>query len=271
MGLLALVLAAAPAAAARRPAPRVPPKPAELRFPDTVTDETVRDLLAAGRVELKPTDDPESWKRWGRADPWTQEVAMRAVLWALANSRPTVALSAAILAIARVESGFNPWSQNPSSTACGIFQFVKATWAEYQPVRETCLDPHVNAWAGVRHLTSIYEQFVKPIMPPPSDLPDERLRTEFVYRMLYAYHYHGIASPYAPMGGSLDSQLPADGSVQVLNSFYDLMKKAVFKAPLMPRLVMARSSKRGEAAATTPVKKRAPGRSRSRRQLLQRS
>lgn len=271
MGLLALVLATSPAAAARRPAARAPAKPVELRFPDTVTDETVRDLLAAGRVELKPTDDPDSWKRWGRADPYTQEMTMRAVLWALANSRPPVVLGAAILAIARVESGFNPWSQNPSSTACGIFQFVKATWAIYQPVQETCLDPHVNAWAGVRHLTGIYEQFVKPIMPSPAELPDEALRTEFVYRMLYAYHYHGTASPYAPMGGSLDSQEPADSAVPVLRSFYDLMKKAVFKAPLMPRLVMARSSKRGEVAPTTRVKKGAPVRARSRRQLLQRS
>lgn len=134
-----LVLLAVPAGAAR-PVPqarRSPstaalldrPAPGEPTFPRKVTDDLLRKLNDVGRVEFwsgKWEDD--TWRRWGRATRAHQEMALRAVAEALAIARPPISLSAAILAIARVESGFNPYSQNPTSTACGIFQFIKATW-----------------------------------------------------------------------------------------------------------------------------------------------
>ena len=54
------------------------------------------------------------------------EGLVSAVVDALSKARLPIDLSAMILAIARVESGFNPFSENPASTACGIFQFVEA-------------------------------------------------------------------------------------------------------------------------------------------------
>ena len=87
-------------------------------------------------------------QNWGCAVPEDQDLSVRAIADALAKARLPIDLSAMILAIARVESGFNPFSEHPVSTACGLFQFVEGTWEAYQPTRDTCFDPYVNAWAG---------------------------------------------------------------------------------------------------------------------------
>jgi hypothetical protein len=67
---------------------------------------------------------------------------------------------AMLLAIAEVESGFNPDAQPmrkrggrsvPISSAKGIFQFIDDTGARYGLTRRTAFDPWANIVAGVRH------------------------------------------------------------------------------------------------------------------------
>ena len=240
--LLFVLLVALPSFTHARPAPRPP----DLRFPARVGDAVVRDLIAAGRVGVKDElPDPALSRRWGGADVARQEIALRAVLEALARTRPSLDVSAAILAIARVESGFNPDSQNPGSTACGIFQFVAGTWENYNPTREACFEPGPNAQAGVKHLTNIHETYVREALPPRAELPDEEQRLEHTYRLLYAYHYHGSASAFAPQGGSVDAQLVAEAGLPHLRRFFSILRRAVYvPRPVRRRPVVRAASKR---------------------------
>src|SRR5262245_58669433 len=170
--LLALGVGPAHAAKQRPPAPAPPPPPV-LRFPDTVSDTLLTELAQAGRVNRAQSPVPEEWNRWGCAAPEAQEMSVRAIAGALAQARLPIDLSAMVLAIARVESGFNPFSEHPISTACGLFQFVEGTWEVYQPSRETCFDPYVNAWAGVQHLSTLDHARLRDARKLLQVVPDE--------------------------------------------------------------------------------------------------
>ncbi len=238
-------------AAKRRKQPAPPPPPPVLRFPDAVSDRLLSDLAQAGRVTATLPPDPEEWQRWGRAVQDDQDLAVRAITDALAKARLPIDLSAMILAIARVESGFNPFSQHPVSTACGLFQFVEGTWQAYAPTRDTCLDPYVNAWAGVQHLSTLDAGRLRDARKLLQGVPDEVQRTEYLYRLLYAYHYHGSRSLHAALGGSLTAQQAADGGVPYLKRYYSILKKATYvpppKAPKAPTVRGARAKPRPQA------------------------
>src|SRR5262249_46609656 len=197
------VACAAGSAGAAKRNPTAPAPPPVLRFPDTVSDGLVHDLAQAGRVTADLPPDPEQWKRWGRAAPDDQDLAVRAVVDALSKARPPIELSAMILAIARVESGFNPFSENPTSTACGIFQFVEGTWQSYAATPARCFDPDVTSWAGRRQLAKLDMIRLGDPRRLLQGVPDEVQRIEYLYRLLYAYHYHGVRSVFASIGGSL--------------------------------------------------------------------
>jgi hypothetical protein len=80
----------------------------EARFPATVSDATLGEFLRVGRVEAAIPRDADAWLRWGGAPVEHQASAVRAVVDALSTARPRISLAAAILTIARVESGWNP-------------------------------------------------------------------------------------------------------------------------------------------------------------------
>lgn len=227
VGLIATLLAAvsvpAPVWAVR--------KPADLRFPASLSEQVLHELLDVGRVDSRTTQDPEAWRRWGQVAPEGQESAMRAVIDALTGARPPLSVAASILAIARVESGWNPYSQNPTSTACGLFQFIKATWQLYSDNRESCFDPGVNAWAGVKHITMLYESHVQERIAPLALVTTEMERVEWTYRMLYAYHYHGEGSPLAPAGGAMVAQSAAENGLPQLQDFFSILKRATYVPP----------------------------------------
>src|SRR5262245_29107241 len=82
--------------------------PGEPRFPPTVSDRVLQDLLRVGSVEATFPREADDWLRWGAAPLEHQASAMRAVVDALSATRPPIGVAAAILAIARVESGSNP-------------------------------------------------------------------------------------------------------------------------------------------------------------------
>ena len=235
----------------RRP-PAAPAPPPVLRFPGTVSDTLLSDLTEAGHVNAELPPDPEQWKRWGRAAPDDQVLAVRAICDALAHARLPIDLSAMVLAIARVESGFNPFSENPGSTACGIFQFVEATWEMYIPSRDACFDPYVNAWAGVRHLSRLDSGVLRDARKLLQGVPDELQRTEYLYRLLYAYHYHGPRSLYAAIGGSMTAQQAADAGVPYLKRYYSILKKATYVPPPPPR--RTKRAPRGKAGGHRPTR-----------------
>ena len=259
--MLVAVLGSGVAHAAKvRKAPAGPPPPPPiLRFPDNVSESLLGDLMQASRVNVELPTEPDSWQRWGRAAPDDQDLAVRAIADALAKARVPIDLSAMILAIARVESGFNPFSQHPVSTACGLFQFVEATWQAYQPTRDTCFDPYVNAWAGVRHLSMLEQRRLREARALLSGVPDELQRTEYLYRLLYAYHFHGPRSVYAAVGGSPTAQDAADSGVPYLRRYYSILKKATYVPPPTPAVRRARAPQRARSAPRPRASRRARG------------
>jgi len=253
-GTLVGVLGSGVAHAAKvRKAPAGPPPPPPvLRFPDNVSESLLGDLMQASRVNVELPTEPDSWQRWGRAAPDDQDLAVRPIADALAKARVPIDLSAMILAIARVESGFNPFSQHPVSTACGLFQFIEATWQAYQPTRDTCFDPYVNAWAGVRHLSMLEQRRLREARALLTGVPDELQRTEYLYRLLYAYHFHGPRSVYAAVGGSPTAQDAADSGVPYLRRYYTILKKATYVPPPVPAVRRARAAPQRARAAPRP-------------------
>jgi hypothetical protein len=206
----------------------------EARFPSTVSDQMLQDLVRVGSVEATFPRDADAWLRWGGAPLEHQVSAMRAVVDALSVERPPIGLAAAILAIARVESGWNPYSRNPTSTACGLFQFVKATWATYDDSQQRCFDSRANATAGVKHLTTLYRDRVAPRIELITAVTSETERLRWTYRMLFALHYHGAAAPAASEGGSLLSRTAADPATSQLEGFFTILKKTT-AAPAVTR------------------------------------
>jgi Transglycosylase SLT domain len=247
--LIALIGARDVRAAKRKPPAAAPPPPPVLRFPDTPSDTLISELTQAGRVTATLPPEPEDWRRWGRAVPEDQDLSVRAIADALAKARLPIDLSAMILAIARVESGFNPFSEHPISTACGLFQFVEGTWEHYQPTRDTCFDPYVNAWAGVRHLSMLDSGRLRDARRLLQGVPDEVQRTEYLYRLLYAYHYHGPRSLYAALGGSLTAQQAADGGVPYLKRYYSILNKATYVPPPPAKKPVVRKARVGARGA----------------------
>jgi hypothetical protein len=59
--------------------------------------------------------------------------------------------TAHVLAIARLESGFNPDAAAPSSSACGVGQFIHATGEQYGLTGKNRFDVHDNTKAMVEH------------------------------------------------------------------------------------------------------------------------
>jgi hypothetical protein len=200
--------------------------PGEARFPPTVSDQTLQELVRVGHVEASVPRETDGWLRWGGAPLEHQTSAMRAVVDALSVARPPIGLAAAILAIARVESGWNPYSRNPTSTACGLFQFVKATWATYDDSQQRCFDPRANATAGVKHLTALYKERVAPRIELITPVTSEAERLRWMYRMLFALHYHGEAAPAASEGGSLMVRSAADPATSHFEGFFTILKKS---------------------------------------------
>jgi hypothetical protein len=235
--------------------------PGEARFPAKVSDKVLQEFLVVGRVQESMPRDPDAWFKWGGLPVEHQASALRAVVDALAAARPPIGVAAAILAIARVESGWNPYSRNPTSTACGLFQFVRATWASYDASQDRCFDPRANAAAGVKHLMGLYQSRVGPRIAPLLLVTTEAERVAWTYRMLYAFHYHGEAAPEAPEGGSLVSQSAAEAGLAHLQGFFTILKRATAAPVRRVRAVRSTrrpaSTARGARKAVTPAKTRA--------------
>ena len=198
----------------------------EARFPATVSDATLGEFLRVGRVEAAIPRDADAWLRWGGAPVEHQASAVRAVVDALSAARPRISLAAAILTIARVESGWNPYARNPSSTACGIFQFIRATWSSYDDSPDRCFDPQRNAAAGVKHLIGLYETYVAPRVSLAAEVTTGDQRAALAYRLLYALHYHGEVAPVGLAGGSIDSQTASGAGLAHLQGYLSVLKHA---------------------------------------------
>lgn len=98
------------------------------------------------------------------------------------------------------ESGWNPAAKNPTSTAAGLFQFLRATWQSYITSRGGpaywTQDPGIQAKGGL--------QYIKDRYGDPSKALDFHLRNKW-------YHEGGMVFPQMDVGG----QVMRDGVAKV--------------------------------------------------------
>lgn len=85
------------------------------------------------------------------APTWAQREGVRAILYQARKAGLSIEDQAVLLAIADIESGFNPMARASTTTACGIFQFVKRTGESFSLSANECMDPWLNAKSGVEH------------------------------------------------------------------------------------------------------------------------
>jgi hypothetical protein len=95
------------------------------------------------------------------APTWAQRESANAVLHEARRANLSLEHQAVLLAIVEIESGFNPMARAPTSSACGLFQFIKATGERYNLSPQTCMDPILNAQAGIEHYLDNYNKRIK--------------------------------------------------------------------------------------------------------------
>lgn len=132
-----------------------------------ISDATIDQVIEASAFTRHYTpgdvakNGAQSFLRVG-APIWAQREAVRAVLYEARKAGLPLVDQAVLLATVEVESGFNPMARAPTTTACGLFQFVKATGERYDLSPRDCMDPWKNAAAGVRHYLDNYKNSVEP-------------------------------------------------------------------------------------------------------------
>ena len=65
-------------------------------------------------------------------------------------------------------------SRLPASRAAAS----SSSWQAYAPTRDTCFDPYVNAWAGVKHLSTLEQGRLRDACKLVQGVPDDVQRTE---------------------------------------------------------------------------------------------
>ncbi|MCB0344536.1 MAG: transglycosylase SLT domain-containing protein [Bdellovibrionales bacterium] len=132
-----------------------------------ISDATIDQVIEASTYTRQYTPvevsklGAQSFLRVG-APIWAQRESIRAVLYEARKAGLPIVDQAVLLATVEVESGFNPMARAPTTTACGLFQFVKATGLRYGLDPSDCMDPWSNAEAGVRHYLDNYKTSVEP-------------------------------------------------------------------------------------------------------------
>lgn len=157
-----------------------------------ISDQTVEDIIRGSRFTRNY--DSEEVARDGvreflgvGAPEWAQREAVRAVLFHARKAGLSIEDQAVLLATVDVESGFNPMARAPTTTACGLFQFIKRTGEAFSLSTADCMNPWLNAKAGVEHYMYNYDRRVR-------NSVEELTGSERVFRtfeLSYYLHHDG--------------------------------------------------------------------------------
>jgi len=126
-------------------------------------------------------------RRWGDADVHTQRIVVCELTGQARDFGYSKEESAFLLAVARVESGFNPDAASSLSSASGIGQFIDKTGASYGLWEENRFDLRANTSALVRHLKKQLDNARKRFEP-------KNAREAFA--IAYALHHDGPSLRY---------------------------------------------------------------------------
>lgn len=122
------------------------------------------------------------------APKWLQEAAVRIII--AVNTREDMPSEdvAVQIAIYEVESGFNPLAKAPTTSACGLGQFVSKTGKSFGLSASDCMAPGSNALAQVEHYRELSKKWIVPAVSGIVD-PTERLVQRF--KLSYCLHHDG--------------------------------------------------------------------------------
>ncbi|NYH46983.1 UNVERIFIED_ORG: putative chitinase [Xanthomonas campestris] len=120
-------------------------------------------------------------RRWGDASPQTQSRVIDSLIDASRDAGLSSRETAYVLAIARVESGFNPDAAAGTTSASGLGQFIDRTGAHYGVNASNRFDVHTQSQALVQHFID------------NRDLARSRGEGE---DYIYKYHHDGPSKDY---------------------------------------------------------------------------
>ena len=155
-----------------------------------ISDQVVDQVISASRFTREYNSDTLREFLNVGGPVWAQREAVRAVLFHARKAGLPIEHQAVLLATVEIESGFNPMARADTTSACGLFQFVKKTGEAFDLKSADCMNPWANARAGVEHFIANYERTVRPEI---KDLTGaERLFRTF--ELSYYLHHDG---PYS--------------------------------------------------------------------------
>lgn len=188
-----------------------------------ISDQTVTKIIRSSRFtrnfngeQIQAGNITKEFLRVG-APEWAQREGVRAILFNARKSGLGVEDQAVLLAIAEIESGFNPMAKAETTSACGLFQFVKKTGEQFGLAQENCMNPWLNAMAGVQHYVINYQ---KRVQDSVSDVagPERLFR---IFEISYYMHHDGPASS----NPSNDVKAVIMGGTAFLFKVYQILQK----------------------------------------------
>ena len=116
-----------------------------------------------------------------------KQQVINAIITAAKNKGLSAQETAAILAVAKVESNYNPYAANKTSTASGVFQFIDGTGATYGLNSSNRFDTQLNVAAGIEYLSAA-------ITKANALSKDSRFNQFSFAEKVYVFHHQGIYS-----------------------------------------------------------------------------
>jgi Transglycosylase SLT domain len=131
-----------------------------------ISDQTIDRIIDSSRFTRNYDSDElgrsgvREFLRAG-APRWAQREGVRAILFHARRAGLPLEDQAVLLAIADIESGFNPMARAGTTTACGLFQFVRRTGEIFNLSASDCMDPWLNARSGIDHYLYNYRRRIE--------------------------------------------------------------------------------------------------------------
>ena len=192
-----------------------------------ISEDTVKKLIEASQFNRGFSN--EELKRGGvreltsaGAPAWVQREGIRAILYQARKAGLSIEDQAVLLAIANIESGFNPFAQANISTACGLFQFIQSTGEMMALKSAECMDPWKNAEAGVNHYIANFEARVRRSV-------ENLVGTERAFRSFELSYYLHHDGPASSNPSNEVKAIVIDGSQFLFSAYHALQKEAEFE------------------------------------------
>jgi hypothetical protein len=148
-------------------------------------------------------------RRHGDATPSTQDEVVKLLIDEALVRGLSAHDAAVIVAIARVESGFNPDAAAGTTSAAGLGQFVRRTGEAYGLTDSNCFDARVNARALVAH----YEE-------NKTLAANRGHKGADLDAMIYKYHHDGPSGEYGGLALAKQHVMPWIPRAEPLISAY---------------------------------------------------